>query len=189
MQEKGPDLKDFMQDFYANFNQWRTINAFDLNIHNSVLPCRFQGTFAPSWPSDRAALLPPLQHRSGLILGTESHIIPRSLRIPYHPLQMFGAHANQTRLHWASWGRAAPKCSTFWKKRRSCQVDLLSVWGETFHSCQSWHPSPEKISRVLKLWRRPLETQTKVVPQWLFMISYRTPVCADKGKTANRIQI
>lgn len=86
-------------------------------------------------------------------------------------------------------GESCTKMQHLLKKRKTCQVDLFVCLGETFHSCQSWHPSPEKISRVLKLWRRPLKRQTEVVPERLFMISYRTPVCADKGKTTNCIQI
>lgn len=54
------------------------------------------------WPSERRTLLSS-QHSSGLIPETESHIIPWSLRIPYHPLQMLTRHANQIRLRWVTW--------------------------------------------------------------------------------------
>lgn len=55
---------------------------------------QISGDFAPS--GLQRGVLVSSQHASGLIPETESHIIPWSLRIPYHPLQMLTRHANQT---------------------------------------------------------------------------------------------
>lgn len=102
--------------------------------------CRFRRTRTPSCSSDRRRSRSRFPSASALIPRTESGMIPQSLTIPYHPPQMFAAHANQSKHHGASRRRRSGGSLPF--GRRAELTCLSHPVGErkTFHYRQLRHP-------------------------------------------------